>query len=152
MLGDYSDIIPTRPGHYVYRLWADDVPLYVGCVGERGPRRVTHRLASHKREKPWWPQVTHIDVAAFASIEEVVAEETAQIAALKPVHNKQLLDGRHDVDHVSPRIRGNRRQYELLRQQRPGHRWHKQELENTRRRRQGGRGKRWQQPGPSLFD
>lgn len=86
---EYSETIPTKPGHYVYRLWtADGTCLYVGCVGERSPRKLRDRLSDHKREKPWWPQVARIDAASFAGPLEVIAEEPAQIAQLNPVHNK----------------------------------------------------------------
>lgn len=101
---DYSEVIPTRPGFYVYRLWAaDGTCLYVGCVGERRPRRVTQRLNEHRRDKPWWPQVARIDVASLGSSAEVIAEEPVQIAQLEPVHNKMLL-GRcsHGHDMTAP--------------------------------------------------
>jgi hypothetical protein len=91
---DYSETIPAGLGHHVYRLWAaDGTCLYVGCAGERRPRRVRSRLAAHKHEKPWWPQVARIEVATFLSAAEVVAEETAQITRLKPAYNKTLLSG-----------------------------------------------------------
>ncbi len=89
----YSETISSRPGFYVYRLWAGDLPLYVGSVGQRGPRRVTRRLSQHRRTKAWWPQVTRTDVAVCESIGEMVAEETAQISRLRPAHNTQLLNG-----------------------------------------------------------
>ncbi len=91
-MSDYIEIIPTRRGHYVYRLWAaDGTCLYVGCVGERRPGRVTERLRAHRNQKPWWPEVTRIEVCTLARTEDVAPEETRQITVLKPVHNKQLL-------------------------------------------------------------
>lgn len=85
---EYSEVIPKKRGHYVYRLWAvDGTCLYVGCAGEREPRRVSERLSDHRRKKSWWPQVARIDIATFATASEVVAEEPRQITALQPVHN-----------------------------------------------------------------
>jgi hypothetical protein len=91
-MAEYSENIPTKPGFYVYRLWAaDGTCLYVGCCGERGPRRVRDRFGSHRHRQPWWPEVARTDVAVFASPAEIVAEERSQIALVKPVHNKRLL-------------------------------------------------------------
>ena len=95
----YSETIPTARGHYVYRFWAaDGTCVYVGCVGERGPRRLSARFAQHKRQSPWWPQVARIDVAGLASTADVITEERAQIAQLNPVHNRQHL-GRCQKGH-----------------------------------------------------
>lgn len=97
-VADYSETIPTAPGHYVYRLWAaDGTCLYVGCCGERTPQRVGSRLRAHKREKPWWPEVTRIDVATFGTAGAVVAEEPAQIKQLSPTYNRQLLGGAREL-------------------------------------------------------
>jgi hypothetical protein len=89
-MAECSETIPSRPGHYVYRLWADDVCLYVGRCGEVKPRRVHARLRAHKARKAWWPQVNRIDVATFSSAAEIILEEPKQIAELNPVHNKVL--------------------------------------------------------------
>ena len=87
----YSEIIPTRPGHYVYRLWAaDGTCLYVGLVGQREAGRISDRFWMHKRDKPWWPEVASIDAATFSNPSEVVTEEKLQIASLEPFHHKQL--------------------------------------------------------------
>ncbi len=94
----YSETILARPGFYVYRLWAGDLPLYVGSVGQHGARRVTRRLSEHRRTKAWWPQVTRADVAAFKTIGEMVAEETTQISRLLPAHNKHHLNGASPQD------------------------------------------------------
>jgi hypothetical protein len=89
--GQYSESFSTGLGFYVYRLWAaNGTCLYVGCAGERAPRRVGSRLSEHKRSKSWWPQVTRIDVASFASSAEIIVEERRQVQALNPVHNKKL--------------------------------------------------------------
>jgi hypothetical protein len=88
-LNEYSTEIPGAPGYYVYRLWAGGTCLYVGRAGNSGPQRVARRLADHRRNKPWWSEVTRIEVAAFASHDLIVAEEYRQIEARHPVHNKQ---------------------------------------------------------------
>lgn len=88
----FSDILPTAPGCYVYRLWGLALSksgcLYVGMVGENGPRRLSARLAEHKRTKPWWPAVQRID-AAECGMYDVGHEEALQIAALRPDHNRR---------------------------------------------------------------
>jgi hypothetical protein len=87
----YSETFPTGLGFYVYRLWAaNGTCLYVGCAGERGPRRVGSRLSDHRRTKSWWPQVARIEVASLASAIEIIIEERRQVEALNPMHNKKL--------------------------------------------------------------
>jgi hypothetical protein len=87
----YSATWPTEPGYYVYRLWGD-IPfagtgcLYIGMVGENGPRRLSARLAEHKRTKSWRWQVERID-AAVSTLYDVGHEEALQIAKLRPEHN-----------------------------------------------------------------
>lgn len=103
---EYSEAIPSKAGHYVYRLWgADGTCLYVGLVGERRPLRVRDRLRSHKHGKPWWPQVARIDVAAFPDAAAIIAEEKEQIRQLHPVHNRALLDRCSKGHLIGPRGR-----------------------------------------------
>jgi hypothetical protein len=89
---DYSEDLPTAPGYYVYRLWGPGRCLYVGFVGENGPRLLSARLGEHRRTKPWWPQATLIDAADCGHQLEAMAEEIRQIELLRPVHN--ILVGR----------------------------------------------------------
>lgn len=88
----YSGQLPTAPGYYVYRLWggafSESGCLYVGMVGESGPRRLSARLAEHKRDKPWWDAVTHVDAGA-CDMYNVAHEEALQIATLRPDHNRR---------------------------------------------------------------
>jgi hypothetical protein len=93
----YGTEIPVAPGYYVYRLWAGDACLYVGRVGDSGPRAPQPRLNHHRRVKPWWAEVTRIEVAAFPDHPSIVAEEGMQIVTLKPLHNKQRGSCLHDL-------------------------------------------------------
>jgi hypothetical protein len=90
---DYSEDLPIAPGYYVYRLWGDGGCLYVGFVGENGPRRLSPRLAEHKRTKPWWPQVALVDAADCGHYSEAAGEEMRQTERLNPDHN--ILVGRY---------------------------------------------------------
>ena len=80
--------IPREPGFYIYEIWAGEVCLYVGRVGDNGPRSVRYRLSSHAGDKPWWPEVTRISVTSLASHEEIAAEEPRRIRELAPRHNR----------------------------------------------------------------
>lgn len=84
------------PGYYVYRLWAGDECLYVGRVGDAGPRPPQARLNYHRRNKPWWPEVTRTEVAALPDHPAMVAEEEAQIAQLRPRYNVYRTRCSHD--------------------------------------------------------
>jgi excinuclease UvrABC nuclease subunit len=101
LIGQYSTNIPAARGHYVYRFWAaDGTCLYVGCVGTSWPRAVHERLHEHglksSPSRRFMREVAHIDCASFASSKDALAEETHQIAALQPVHNKVGITGRVD--------------------------------------------------------
>lgn len=88
----YSPVIPKHRGRYIYRLWASDGGcLYVGRVGEIDPRFLYMRFAEHRKTKPWWPQVTRIDVLEVSGRDELFDEERVQIQELQPVYNKALL-------------------------------------------------------------
>ena len=97
-MAEYSEIIPTKPGFYVYRFWAEDgTCLYVGRVGDSGPRPPQSRFAHHRRMKSWWPDVARIEVAELSAHALIVAEEEAQIKALRPVHNVHRGNCQHDL-------------------------------------------------------
>lgn len=86
----YSETLPAEPGYYVYRIWgAVDHCLYVGMVGDKGPRKLSARLAEHRRAKPWWAAVKRIDAADCGDQHEVMAEEAYQISICRPWHNKR---------------------------------------------------------------
>jgi|SRR5208282_3393668 len=94
---DYGEAIPTAVGYYVYRLWAGDgTCLYVGRIGDSGPRAPQPRLGHHRRNKTWWPDVAKIEVAELPDHPAIVAEEVEQIRALRPLHNIQRGNCGHD--------------------------------------------------------
>ena len=94
----YSKVIPRKPGYYVYRLWASDgSSLYVGRVGDSGPRPPQPRFNNHRRKKTWWPEVARIEIAELPDHPAVVAEEAAQIEALHPLHNIRHGKCTHDL-------------------------------------------------------
>jgi hypothetical protein len=94
----YSEAIPTEPGYYVYRFWAaDETCLYVGRVGDSGPRPPQARLNYHRRNKAWWPDVARIEIAELPDHPAVVAEESRQIQALNPAHNIRRGSCTHDL-------------------------------------------------------
>ena len=76
--------------------------LYVGKAGSmRGPVPVTERLRRHAREKSWWLPGIWVDVTELPGYAEVMAEERAQILALRPVHNVNFARCRaagHEMD------------------------------------------------------
>jgi hypothetical protein len=71
-----QDIVAT-----VYAFFAGDQPLYVGCTAS-----LTRRLRVHQG-KPWWPDVTRIDLASFTSRDEALEHEAKLISELRPSHN-----------------------------------------------------------------
>jgi len=81
--------VPQEPGYYVYELWADEVCLYVGRVGNSGPGSMYYRLKGHQSAKPWFCDVTRIVVSNLGSHDAIVAEEPRRIQALRPLYNKQ---------------------------------------------------------------
>jgi len=94
----YTEEIPTAPGYYVYRFWADGgTCLYVGRVGNNGPRPPQPRFRSHRRSKTWWPDVARIEIAELPDHPAIVAEEAGQIEALRPLHNVQRANCTHDL-------------------------------------------------------
>lgn len=67
----------------VYRLFADDdALLYVGVTNN-----VVRRRGQHRKDKPWWPQVTRQTVEWHPDRATAEAAETTAIQAERPVHN-----------------------------------------------------------------
>lgn len=82
-------VINRRASHNrrcsVYRLYdSQGVLLYVGIANDPG-----RRMSQHQAEKPWWPQVAHVDIEWHPA--RLVAEraEQAAIASENPLHNIQ---------------------------------------------------------------
>lgn len=84
---DYPGV-PEEPGYYVYEFWSIEKCLYVGRVGNSGPGSMYLRLAGHRSDKSWWPDISQIVVSSFGSHEEIVAEEQRRIYELQPLHNR----------------------------------------------------------------
>ena len=67
---------------YLYRLWADEVLLYVGVTGD-----VHRRLAQHRRRQPWGTEVTHVSAQRFAYLDLALEAERVAVLTESPVHN-----------------------------------------------------------------
>ncbi len=67
----------------VYRAYdADGVLLYVGCS-----RRWPLRFEQHAGARPWWDEVTRVDLQHFATCLEAFAAERNAIASEYPLYN-----------------------------------------------------------------
>lgn len=67
----------------LYRLYdPEGTLLYVGIAGNPG-----RRLQDHRRDKPWWGEVSVIKLEHFPSRPEAEAHEVAAIHAERPTHN-----------------------------------------------------------------
>lgn len=75
----YSNLV-RRP-HYLYRIYSADVLLYVGVTVDPEGRMSKHRM------RPWWPQVTKVELQPGASRESALLAERQAIANENPVHN-----------------------------------------------------------------
>lgn len=94
----YSEELPETPGYFVYRFWAcTGCCLYVGMVGLTGPRLLSARIGEHRRDKPWWPEVAHIDATECDS-RDAAKEEALQIERFAPEHNQRREKGRLTSD------------------------------------------------------
>ena len=87
----YVPLADQGPGFYVYRAWRASNCIYVGLVGNLGPRDPHLRMAEHKSTDRWWADVARIDIAEFAGRQDIYPEELRQIRALRPPRN-------HDPD------------------------------------------------------
>lgn len=78
---------------YLYRLIdAESIVIYVGVSCSPWTR-----MRTHERDKPWWPEVTEVQMRNLGTIGQVAALtlERQAISELKPrhnvVHNPRLL-------------------------------------------------------------
>lgn len=81
---------------FVYTFWtAVDECLYVGCTVD-----FSRRLVAHKRDRPWWDQVTRIDVDIYPDFTSGATAESERIRRLNPTHNRALTT--HDTPRQNP--------------------------------------------------
>lgn len=72
---------------YLYRLWADEVLLYVGVTGD-----VYTRWTQHRRRQPWGDEVTHVSAQRFAYLDLALDAERAAVLIERPLHNVRLTE------------------------------------------------------------
>jgi len=58
-----------------------------------------NRLSQHKRDKPWWLEVSIIKVKHFNGRERAEKEERRAIKKENPLHNKE-----HTLQHLSTKL------------------------------------------------
>lgn len=76
----YSDMVNQRT--CVYRAYIGDHLAYIGLsLNPDG------RFAAHSWRKPWWKQVTRIEMQWFEGREAAKTEERAAIANEAPLYN-----------------------------------------------------------------
>lgn len=77
--------------HWVYVVWRDDTPVYVGMTSNPDQRLTTWGLFTPRKSPPsWWGPVTHVDVwnvGPGRTNAERVERDTIQ--ALDPAQNRQ---------------------------------------------------------------
>jgi predicted GIY-YIG superfamily endonuclease len=133
---------------HVYQLRGDTGLLYVGYTR----RRLSHRLSEHRRQKPWWPEVTEVRSEEFATEDEARQREKEIWTVAQPKYNKhnpfRTADEYHQYwrgHNRSPKVRERNR----ARDKTPERREQNRKTGAARTRRY--RARRWQQPGPGLF-
>ena len=145
---------------YVYQFRNDTQLLYVGHT-----RYLKRRISEHRRQKPWWPEVTEIWSEESATEDEARQREKEVWAAESPKYNKQ--SPFVSADEYAAQARDRVKQWRLGNPERKRewerrylaanyedlrayHRdWERRKRPTTRAGRRLGR--HWQQPGPGLF-
>jgi hypothetical protein len=75
--------------HYVYELLnREGQHLYIGCS-----KNIGSRLNQHK-QKPWWSDVTRIEIDQYPTAETGFAAEADLIRECRPTHNTYHVDDR----------------------------------------------------------
>lgn len=70
----------------LYIAWdASETPLYLGIT-----RNLRRRWNEHRKNKPWWPNVTHIDYRWFDSLWQAELAEQLLISQDCPLHNRNM--------------------------------------------------------------
>lgn len=152
---------------HVYQLHSDTELLYVG-----NSRWLTNRLGWHRRNQPWWPEVTGVRSEEFASEDEARQREKEVWASERPKYNKYNPFRTVDEFHATKRDEQRPRSVPYMRQRRQDPEFREQErrekkerrddperhapeLEYSRwyerARRQPRRRRYWPQSGPGLF-
>jgi hypothetical protein len=75
----------TTGGYYVYHLSDDYRVLYVGYTDNPG-----RRLNQHRKDKPWFKDVTRVDISRYATKHEALKEEATGIMFGEDLYNIQL--------------------------------------------------------------
>ena len=148
---------------WVYQLHSDTELLYVGKSYS-----LHKRLAKHRQDKPWWPEVTEIRKEQFATEDEARQREKELWATERPKYNRysplrtreealQIDRERQQRRRQDPGVKENNRKYDRKYQRERARtdveyreRMRKSSREWKRKYRVGT-GKRWQQEGPGLF-
>lgn len=84
---DLPSALLTDVAHVVY-LFRDEAGelLYVGVTSN-----FPLRIATHRAEREWWPQVAHVDTEQFPTRAAANVRETELIKAFHPRHNRTFL-------------------------------------------------------------
>lgn len=93
----FDSNVHSKESYWVYRFWnaAGDC-LYVGRVGDNGPKPFTVRLWQHKKKQSWWPEVDRIDAIELPDHASIVDEENRQFWEQRPIHNRRKIKCRHE--------------------------------------------------------
>lgn len=76
---------------YLYALLdVDDEVIYVGRT-----EHLAERIRTHRRTKPWWPEVVDIASVRVCHLGRVTASELNVIRRLAPKHNVDPRDSAH---------------------------------------------------------
>lgn len=76
--------------HSVYRLFSEDVLLYVGATHD-----IARRYRQHQRKAPWIGEVTRVDVQVFPDRRAALEAEAAAIRSECPKYNVVHQDTGH---------------------------------------------------------
>lgn len=146
---------------HVYQLRSDTELLYVGYT-----RFLKRRLSQHRRNKPWWPEVTDVGAEEFGTEDEARQREKDLWAAGQPKHNRRspfrtAEEGRAcalaNVKRWKLAHPEKDREYWQARMAKPGKREanrariRESQLRNRPTTRAGRAAGRWRQTGPGLF-
>lgn len=82
----------TTPGrHYVYTMWADRKPLYVGCTSNLRQRMAQHRASGVEAMCDW------VAIVEFSTLADARSAEVERIQKIRPRLNVQHLCQHRDA-------------------------------------------------------